>query len=156
MRLRFPHPSLLSIAIIPVLTLTLRAQTGKPMHATGPFDVAVKPESAGPPYPRMTLTKHYHGALEAQAGGEMLTGGDFKAGNAGYIAMETVTGTLDGRIGTFQLMQMGTMAAGKPELRCVVVPGSGTGALSGLTGTCTLDPSGGQHTYTLDYALPNP
>ena len=128
------------------------------MHATGPFDVNVQPvpadTSATSPYPRMSLTKHYRGALEAEAHGEMLTGGDFKTGNAGYVAMETVTGTLDGHAGTFQLMQSATMIAGKPELRCVVVPGSGTGALLGLAGTCTLDPSGGQHTYTLDYTLP--
>ena len=129
------------------------------MHATGPFDVKMQPipptpGSAAPPYARMTLAKHYHGALEAEAQGEMHSGGDFKSGNAGYVAMETVTGTLDGRAGTFQLMQMGVMAAGKPELRCMVVPGSGTRALAGLTGTCTLDPSGGQHIYTLDYTLP--
>ncbi len=144
-----------SLAALPLLALTLHAQTGaKPMHATGPFDVKILPESAGPPYGRMLLTKHYHGALEAEAQGEMLTGGDFKTGNAGYVAMETVTGTLDGHAGTFQVMQLGVMQAGKPELHCVVVPGSGSGALAGLTGTLTLDPTGGKHTYTLDYTLP--
>ncbi len=129
------------------------------MHAAGPFDVTIQPQTtdqaAGPPYGRMILKKQYHGALEADAQGEMLTGGDFKAGNAGYVAMETVTGTLDGRAGTFQVMQIGTMQAGRPELRCVVVPGSGTGALMGLAGTLTLDPTGGKHTYTLDYTLPS-
>lgn len=126
------------------------------MHATGPFDVDVKPDTtATAPYTRMTLRKHYHGALEAEAQGEMLTGGDFKTGTAGYVAMETVTGTLAGHTGTFQIMQMGTMEAGKPELRCIVVPGSGTGTLQGLTGTLTLDRAAdGKHTYTLDYTLP--
>ena len=129
------------------------------MHATGPFDIQMQPGAAAPgssaaPYPRMLLTKHYHGALEAQAQGEMLSGGDFKSGNAGYVAMETVTGTLDGHTGTFQLMQMGTMAEGKPVLDCVIVPGSGTGALAGLAGTCALNPGGGQHTYALEYTLP--
>ena len=128
------------------------------MQATGPFDVTIQPQAAdphsGPPYGRMLLKKQYHGPLEAEAQGEMLTGGDFKTGNAGYVAMETITGTLAGHTGTFQLMQIATMDAGKPDLRCVVVPGSGTGALHGLTGTCKLDPSGGKHTYTLDYTLP--
>ena len=72
--------------------------------------------------------------------------------------METVTGSLDGHKGSFQLMQMGTMEAGKltpegkpvpPELRAVVVPGSGTGALKGLTGTLRIDNNAGKHTYTL-------
>ena len=148
-----------SLAALPLLALTLHAQTGaRPMQATGPFDVTVQPEvpnhATAPPYTRMLLRKHYHGPLEAEAQGEMLTGGDFKTGSAGYVAMETVTGTLDGHAGTFQLMQIATMDAGKPELRCLVVPGSGTGALAGLAGTCKLDPSGGKHTYTLDYTLP--
>ncbi len=127
------------------------------MHATGPFDVDVKPDTAAAqPYTRMSLSKRYHGALEAEAHGEMLTGGDFKSGNAGYVAMEMVTGTLDGHAGSFQVMQLGTIAAGKPELRCVVVPGSGSGALTGLAGTLTLENAAGKHTYTLDYTLPMP
>ena len=138
--------------------ITLQAPTGaKPMHATGPFDVDVKPDTASTaPYSRMTLKKHYHGALEADAQGEMLAGGDYKTGNAGYVAIETVTGTLDGLQGTFQIMQLGTMDAGKPDLRALVIPGSGTGALGGLTGTLKIDIAAGKHTYTLDYTLPQP
>ncbi len=140
------------------------------MHATGPFDVTVAPviNPATPetpaPYPRYSLKKHYSGPLEADALGEMLSGGDPRSGTAGYVAMETVTGSLPtGTQGSFQLMQMGTMEAGKltpegkpvpPELRAVVVPGSGTGALKGLTGTLRIDNNAGKHTYTLDYTLP--
>ena len=126
------------------------------MHATGPFDVDVKPAATDAPYGRMLMKKHYHGALEADATGEMLTGGDFRTGTAGYVAMETVTGTLDGHAGSFQLMQWATMEAGKPELHVLVVPGSGTGALHGLSGTLTIDMAAGKHTYTLDYTLPSP
>ncbi len=154
---------------IPLLAIALHAQTGKLMHATGPFDVTVAPviNPATPetpaPYPRYSLKKHYSGPLEADALGEMLSGGDPRSGTAGYVAMETVTGSLDGHKGSFQLMQMGTMEAGKltpegkpvpPELRAVVVPGSGTGALKGLTGTLRIDNNAGKHTYTLDYTLP--
>ena len=125
------------------------------MQATGPFEVELKPDagvSAG--YGRMTMNKHYHGALEATAVGEMLSGGDPKAGTAGYVAIETVTGTLDGRAGTFQLMQWGTMADGKREWRVGVVPGSGTGALAGISGTMTIEIApGGKHTYRLEYEL---
>ena len=104
---------------LPILAIALQAQMGKLMHATGSMDVTVAPviNPATPetpaPYPRYSLKKHYSGPLEADALGEMLSGGDPRSGTAGYVAMETVTGSLDGRAGSFQLMQMGTMEAGK-------------------------------------------
>lgn len=126
------------------------------MHAKGNFDVKVQPlpESAGIPQ-RLSLDKQYHGALEATAKGEMLAAGNQKAGSAGYVALETVTGTLDGRSGSFNLMQLGMMAAGKLEMRVEIVPGSGAGALSGIEGAMKIEfgPKG-EHLYTLDYTLP--
>ena len=86
----------------------------------------------------------------------MLSGGDPKAGTAGYVAIEMVTGRLDGKTGTFQLMQWGTMADGKRELRVGVVPGSGTGALAGISGTMLIEVApGGKHTYQLEYEVTN-
>ena len=164
-----------ALLTLPLLAIALQAQTGKLMHATGPMDVTVAPviNPATPetpaPYPRYSLRKHYGGPLEADALGEMLSGGDPRAGTAGYVAMETVTGTLQtptgAHTGTFQLMQMGTMEAGKltpegkplpPELRALIVPGSATGALKGLAGTMKIDNNAGKHTYILDYTLPTP
>lgn len=125
------------------------------MHITGPMDVSMQPDPQSPVgYSRMILTKHYHGGLEAEAQGEMLAGGDYKTGNAGYVAMERISGTLEGHAGTFQVMQMGVVEGGKPELRATVVPGSGTGALQGITGTLRIENSGGKHTYVLEYTLP--
>ena len=139
-----------------MLTGALLAQTGKTMKVTGPFDVTVKPDTAtAASYGRMTISKQYHGALEATAVGEMLSGGDPKAGTAGYVAIETVTGSLEGKAGSFQVMQWGTMQGGKRELRVGVVPGSGTGALVGITGTMTIEiAAGGKHSYALEYELP--
>jgi hypothetical protein len=51
-------------------------------------------------------------------------------------------------------MQMATMDAHGPQLTAKVVPGSGTGALQGIAGTFTIDPSSGKHLWTLDYTLP--
>ena len=124
------------------------------MQASGPFEVKLTPDagvSGG--YGRMTMSKQYHGGLEATAVGEMLSGGDPKAGTTGYVAIETVTGSLDGKAGTFQLMQWGTMADGKRELKVGVVPGSGTGALAGISGTMTIEIADGKHTYRLEYAV---
>lgn len=126
------------------------------MHAKGNFDVKVQPmpESGGIPQ-RLSLDKQYHDALEATAKGEMLAAGNQKAGSAGYVALETVSGTLNGRDGAFSLMQLGLMSAGKLEMRVEIVPGSGTGALSGIAGTMKIEfgPKG-EHLYTLNYTLP--
>lgn len=66
------------------------------MHAKGNFDVKVQPMPG----------KQYHGALDATANGEMFAAGNQKAGSAGYVTPETFTGALDGRDGTFSLMQL--------------------------------------------------
>ncbi len=130
------------------------------MHlATGPFDVKTAPLTLPAPAMqanRLSLEKHYHGALEASGMGEMLSGGDYRSGSAGYVALETVTGTLDGKEGAFQLMHWGVMSGGKLELRVEVVPGSGTAALVGIAGEMKIDAaSDGKHTYNLSYTLPD-
>jgi hypothetical protein len=125
------------------------------MQATGLFEVTTQPIAGEASYGRVKLDKRYHGALEASSSGEMLTGGDLKRGIAGYVAIETVNGVLDGKAGTFQLMHWGTMEGGKFDLRIAVVPGSGTGALAGVDGDLTIEVApGGQHSYRLDYTLP--
>ena len=97
---------------------------------------------------RFDLAKTWTGALEGASRGVMLTAGDPASGSASYIATETFEGTLDGREGTLTLQQLGTMAGGEPELRYVIAPGSGTGALAGTTGTLgigTIDDDGTHH-----------
>jgi hypothetical protein len=37
----------------------------------------------------------------------------------------------------------------------VVVPGSGTGELKGITGTLVIDIADGRHSYDLEYSVPN-
>jgi hypothetical protein len=132
--------------------------TGSAMSATikGPFDVKMTPQGAATdPVGRFTLDKVYHGELEATALGEMLAFGTAVKGSAGYVALEKVTGTLAGRSGTFALQHWGVMDKGTPELRIMVVPDSGTGDLTGLTGTMTIDiQPGGKHFYGFTYTLP--
>ncbi len=123
-------------------------------HATGSFEVTMTPAPADPAWlNRMTMTKTYAGPLAATATGEFLSAGDPKTGSAGYIAAERIDGTLDGRQGSFVVMQSATMDRGTPELRVFVVPGSGSGALAGITGTMTIRVEGRQHYYELDYDL---
>lgn len=128
----------------------------KIIKATGPFDVNMTPASAADAaVGRFTLDKKYHGDLEVAATGEMLTGMTTTKGSAGYVAIEKVTGKLAGHTGTFHLQHTGVMNRGAPSLTITVVPDSGTGELTGLTGTMTISiASDGTHYYTFEYSLP--
>lgn len=74
-------------------------------HA-GSFEVKmtpVSPQDNAPALGRMTVEKQFHGDLEGTSKGEMLTAGTEVKGSAGYVLIERVTGTLQGRKGTFIL-----------------------------------------------------
>ncbi len=123
-------------------------------EAKGRFEVQVKPVStAGAAVTRMSLTKRWSGDVEGTSEGEMLSYGSPASGNAGYVAMERVTGSVKGRAGSFAIQQSGTLTGGAPTMTVTVVPGSGTGALAGLSGDMTIDPAAG-HTYVLHFTLP--
>jgi len=130
------------------------------MHAEGTFDVKTAPlptEDAisGTAIGRYGLDKQFHGDLQAISKGEMLGAGNPATGTAGYVAIEQVTGTLHGRSGSFALQHFGTMVDNKFELAVKVVPGSGTDALSGISGTMTIKIVSGKHSYLFDYELPS-
>jgi hypothetical protein len=130
-------------------------------RASGTFEVKLVPQAPddyadAATLARMTLDKQFHGDLEGASKGQMLSAGTAVANSAGYVAIERVTGTLHGRMGTFILQHSGTMNRGAPALVVTVVPDSGTGQLVGLTGTMMIDISGGKHAYTFDYSVDAP
>jgi hypothetical protein len=130
-------------------------------HASGAFDVKITPQplaeaGADSGLGRMSLDKQFHGELEATSTGEMLTAMSSSVqGSGAYVAVELVTGTLNGRRGTFALQHTGVMNRGVPQLTITVVPDSGTGELVGLTGKLNIriEP-GGKHFYDFEYELP--
>jgi hypothetical protein len=124
-------------------------------HARGTFTVEMKPLSDSPAegITRYSGNKQIHGDLEATSKGEMLSAGDPKTGNAGYVAIELVTGTLAGKHGSFVLQQMASMDASGRNLKVEVVPGSGTGELAGIGGTFEIKIEAGKHFYDLEYTL---
>ncbi len=83
----------------------------------------------------------------------MLGAGSPTKGSAGYVAMERVNGTLGGRRGTFVLQHTGTMQGGVNSLSIHVVPETGTGELTGLTGRFAIIIEGKKHSYEFDYDL---
>jgi Protein of unknown function (DUF3224) len=91
--------------------------------------------------------------LEGTSHGQMLTGGDIAKGSAGYVAIEKVSCTLNGRKGTFILQHSATMTRGEGQLTITVVPGSGTDQLEGLMGRMSIRIEGGKHYYDLEYSL---
>lgn len=128
-------------------------------HATGAFEVKATPATpaggaADSSISELSLDKQFHGALEATSKGTMLAAGNPAKGAGGYVAMEKVTGTLDGRKGSFVLQHSGTMKGGMAELTVTVVPGSGTDDLAGIDGKMTIQIAGGKHSYDFEYTLP--
>jgi hypothetical protein len=126
--------------------------------ARGAFDVKLTPqpsdrEPEDSALGRMWLDKEFHGDLEATSRGQMLTAMTDVKGSAGYVAIERVSGTLGGRAGSFVLQHTGTMARGTPSLTITVVPDSGTGELTGLSGGMTIIVTDGKHSYELEYAV---
>jgi hypothetical protein len=125
------------------------------MHPAGSFDVKLTAQqTADPAVGRMMIDNEYHGDLEATAKGEMLSAMTEVKGSAGYVAIEHVTGTLNGRTGGFMLQHSGTMNRGTPQLSVSVVPDSGTGQLAGLTGKMDIIINAGKHSYEFEYMLP--
>jgi len=132
------------------------AQSPMTQHARGTFTVEMKPLSSSPAegITRYSGSKEIHGDLEATSKGEMLSAGDPKSGSAGYVAIELVTGTLAGKRGSFVLQHLATMDQSGRKMTVLVVPGSGTGELKGITGTFEIIIEAGKHSYDLEYTLP--
>ena len=130
-------------------------------RAEGTFAVNVAPVEASHighqgDLDRMTLDKTFAGALTGDSKGEMLIANTQATGSMAYVALERVTGTLDGRAGSFVLRHSGTMMKSDPraaELHVSVVPGSGTGELTGLSGTMKIVNESGRHSYMFEYVL---
>lgn len=133
--------------------------TGNVMkHVSGSFDVKVVPRApfdagSSSPVGVMALDKRYHGPLDATATGEMLAARTESTGAAAYVAIERVSGNLEGKAGTFDMAHVGTMTTDAQHLEVRIVPGSGTGALAGITGTLAIRIEGKAHYYDLTYTL---
>lgn len=125
--------------------------------AKGTFDVKMNPE---PPYfegegvtlARATFDKRFHGPLTATSQVQFLS---VRAGDhAAYVALERIEGSLDGRAGSFVVTHKATAAGTAPSLAIEIVPGTGRGALEGITGTMQIEIIEKQHVYTIAYELP--
>jgi hypothetical protein len=128
--------------------------------ATGTFTVKLPaleahPAAAAAGLGRRAIDKLLLGDLAATSAGEMMAIMGQQPGSAVYVAMEVVSGSLHGRDGSFALHHTGVSDRGTQSLRINVVPDSGTGALTGITGEFDIRIDNGVHHYTFNYALPD-
>ncbi len=130
-------------------------------HAEGPFEVKMNPLPAdggteAVALGRMALDKRYRGDLEATSIGQMLALHGDEKGSAGYVAIERISGSLQGRSGSFAAQHFGLMDRGGKTLRIDIIPDSGRGELVGIRGHMDIRiESGGAHFYMIDYTLPD-
>ena len=132
------------------------------MHARGTFVVKINPAEAAAlsqeaGIGRMTIDKTFSGDIEGTSKGEMLTAGTESTGAMAYVAMERVTGKLNGRSGSFLLMHNASMLKSDPAsgvMQILVVPQSGTGEFAGLSGKLIIAIDAGKHSYDMEYELP--
>ncbi|MEO8561516.1 MAG: DUF3224 domain-containing protein [bacterium] len=124
-------------------------------HASGSFDVTLTKQETAPDAAvgRNLLYKEFHGDLEAIAKGEMLAAFEPLTNAGVYVAIDRVSGTLHGKDGSFLIAHRGIANADGQTLEIVIVPGSGTGQLSGITGTMGITIVEKKHFYSVEYEL---
>ena len=116
--------------------------------AKGEFSVKMSPVDGSN---TLKLEKVYTGALEGEGFGEMLATRSKIEGSASYVAIENVSGSLDGKSGAFTLVHRGVMQGENRELLVTISPDSGTEELEGISGTLEIVITEGKHFYVLSY-----
>lgn len=97
------------------------------------------------------VTEAFHGDIEGEGVVRFLQA--VRAdGSASFVGIERVTGSVGGRTGTFLLQDTGTVQGSVVSGTWFVIPGSGTGELTGLRGEGGFTANLGENAdVTLDY-----
>ncbi len=122
--------------------------------ATGTFEITMLPQDDGEAdMGRFQFEKTFSGDMTGTSIGQMLSHRSGVEGSAGYVAMEKLSVTLDGKTGSFYLQHTGTMQAGDQSATILIVPDSGVDGLKGIAGNFIIDIVDGVHKYTLNYSF---
>ena len=100
---------------------------------------------------RMLIKKTFSGELAGVSSGQMLSQRSAVQGSAGYVAIETFEGELQGKKGSFSLQHLGIMSRGEQKLTIVVVPDTATEGLKGLYGNMQIQIVDGKHYYDFEF-----
>jgi hypothetical protein len=102
---------------------------------------------------RTVATKEFTGELEGSAVLEaVMLRVDGGAGVMSYVGVERISCTLDGRAGGFVLTHNAEAIGTERLATWKILPGSGTGGLSGISGHGSITPD---HDFILTYQLSN-
>ena len=105
----------------------------------------------GPALLEIQLTETFSGDIDGEGTGRAIQAAR-KDGSATFVGLERVRGSIAGRTGTFLLQISGTVVNKEMHAEWSVVPGSGTGQLTGLHGDGGFKAQLGQHgSIWLDY-----
>lgn len=113
-----------------------------------------KPYSEGTDIPKLTrasVTKTFTGDIEGEGKVEYLM--MYRAdGSATFVGVERITGRIGQKAGSFVLQRNGVFENGQAKETYVVIAGSGTGDLRGLTGEGNSSVGHGmEHPFELHY-----
>ena len=135
------------------------------MRAEGTFSVVrftpteVRPDPAvetALPVGVATMEKQYEGAIAGRSATIFTSAFNPATGSGTYVALESFDGSVGGHQGAFNFVHSATTSGSDSSHSFfLVVPHSGTGALTGITGTGGLRiDADGTHRFWLDYELP--
>ncbi|MEC9263225.1 MAG: DUF3224 domain-containing protein [Pseudomonadota bacterium] len=117
----------------------------------GEFAVELTPQQDELDMGRMLIKKTFSGELAGVSNGQMLSQRSAVQGSAGYVAIETFEGELQGKKGSFSLQHLGIMSRGEQKLTIVVVPDTATDGLKGLYGNMQIQIVDGKHYYDFEF-----
>ena len=126
--------------------------TGK-THVTRYFPATFDQPGDGPTLVEVQLTETFTGDIKGEGTGRVIQAAR-KDGSATFAGIERVRGSMAGRHGTFLLQVHGAVVRKEMHAEWSVVPGSGTGELTGLRGDGGFTAQLGQHgSIWLDYVI---
>jgi hypothetical protein len=121
-----------------------------------PIDLEPPDTRTGTPVGVARMVKDFQGGLAGRAETLFTSAFDQQRGIGTYVAMESFAGSLDGRSGSFNFAHTASTDGGPDRLHevVVIVPGSGTDELSGLSGSGRIRiDDDGTHFLELEYAF---
>lgn len=128
------------------------------LYAKGEFEVKLVPQTEERNIPllgRLTIDKVFHGDIVGSSQGQMLSAKTAVPASAGYVAIERVEATINGKPGSFVLQHNATMNKGESMLNIIIVPDSGTDELAGIAGKLSILIKDKKHFYEMEYTLPD-
>jgi Protein of unknown function (DUF3224) len=105
-----------------------------------------------PKLARAEVTNSFAGDIEGESTLQYLLAYQDEE-SANFVGLERITGRVGGREGSFVLQQNGTYENGIAKGEWFVVPGTGTGGLTGLRGSGGFQADHEGATYSLDFEI---